>query len=144
MRKWAITISPRSRGFDDIKQNRKDFYKLGPYLWRHSKHFTIYPELTFTMRLHYHGVIICTKQAMVRAIMPYLRRNYGYIVVKSLKTFLDHLRYLYYCMKEWPDNQYIFDNVLTPMTRNKWKPCKPKKLTIVDLLNRPQRRDCSI
>ncbi len=122
---YALTISPPSRRFSDVFQCRDDFYAMR-YLARLLDYYFIVPELTFSMRLHYHGVIACTRHILIKKVKPWLRRKFGFITVKLLKTPLEHLRYSVYCRKDWSNNRLIFDNILTPYTVGRWKRRRPR------------------
>lgn len=122
---YAITISPPTRNFNEVYQCRQDFYTLRT-LKRYTNHYILIPELTFTMRLHYHGIIQSSLTNIIK-IKAYLRRRFGHILIKLIKTPLEHLRYLTYCKKDWCENQYIFDNILTPYTVKKWQIKRKRK-----------------
>ncbi len=117
---YAVTLSPPCRRFSDIYQCREDFLILR-YLQRYCDHYIIIPELSPTTRLHYHGIIGCSRSDMIKRVKPFLRRKFNFIKIEFLKTFKDHLRYLLYCKKDWYLNRCIFDNIFTPYTRLKWR-----------------------
>lgn len=116
--KMALTISPKDR---TDKYNRlinifhQDRYFLKRELRKCCKYFCLYPELDKTGRLHYHGVIkIHDSVKWFKQIMPKLKYELGFIMIKELKSFKDNLKWLVYCQKEFGTTRHILSNMKQP------------------------------
>ena len=98
---YAVTISPRPQDHI-LKALKEDYEAMWEQLRRSSKHFCMYPEIVNKDgidRLHYHGVINITDQTKWWKTTNKALQKIGYLRVKPIKTFQDHLRWLTYCRK---------------------------------------------
>lgn len=105
---FAITISPPYRFSDPHALYFNDLLKIRRWVNRFSDHYAIWPEFTENARLHYHGVI------KLRDPIKFYKTKYkfdkllGFVKIDKLKTFKDHLRWLFYCQKDY---HLIRDNI---------------------------------
>lgn len=81
--------------------------------------YIIYPEITNTGRLHYHGIINLDKNQNVRfhKYAFYKLKLLGMVDIKVLNTFKDRLRWIIYMTKEWGYTQELLE-ISRPMMRN--------------------------
>lgn len=123
--KVAITISPpcrlsnykRYKDPQDLVFNNDlvSIYSILSY--NRIYKFIIYPEFDFKGRLHYHGIISLDSNQKVRFYKHALikLKNIGFVEIKPLKTFLDNLKWLIYCSKEWGITRDIL-NIKNPLS----------------------------
>lgn len=102
----ALTVSPpyRIQGPRYCYNDDMNFLK---FIRLCSKHFIIYPELSRSSRLHYHGLILISDHIKYhKKIVPALKRM-GHVKIDPIRTFADHLRWLLYIRKEWETSRYV-------------------------------------
>lgn len=98
---YFLTISPPKRKGGDLFLYRDDRYEITRLLNKCSDHYMIYPEFDHHMRLHYHGIFrMSSYQRWFKTVKKGLS-SIGFIDVSLLKSSEEHLRSLYYCMKDY-------------------------------------------
>lgn len=99
---YFLTISPPPRQGSLTYHYNDDKYKIRMILSKCTNHYLIYPELSETGRLHYHGVIIITSwQRFFKTVKRDLEISLGFISIKRIRTFKEHLKALFYCSKNY-------------------------------------------
>ncbi len=105
---FAITISPPPYGGNSYFKyigDQKYFQKI---LQKCSKHYLFIPEFDNVDRLHYHGIIrVDNKYTWYRASKRKFN-NVGFVNIKLIKNFKEHLRWLLYIKKDWGLNRPHF------------------------------------
>lgn len=120
---YFITVSPPYRGLSVNKLFRQDTDQMRQLFNQFSDHYCLYPEFDDKGRLHYHGIVRITDKIKYFKV-KYRIDQIGYCCAKELKTHMDHMRSLLYCMKEWPDTRRLFT---TPFIYSKPSKAPPKK-----------------
>jgi len=120
---YFVTISPRYRPSNPLALYNDDISDIRRYFNRMSRHYILYPEWDAYSRLHYHGIITIHDTMKLHKQKYLLDRVLGYTMFKPIKTFDDHLKTLYYSMKDWPKNSVYFKTPILYCTlkRNKIK-----------------------
>lgn len=101
---FALTISPPDRtcrylNLRDCYHNDISNYRI--LLKKCCNHYCLFPELDQNGRLHYHGLIKLTDRVKWFKLVKPALQTYGFICVKPLKSFIDHLNWSIYCLKEF-------------------------------------------
>lgn len=103
---WFLTISPPVKNTKPEYQFIEDLIILKK-LRLCTSMFIIYPELSPTGRLHYHGIVyINDKIKWFKSVLPSLRKL-GFCDLKPTRDFKNKLTLLIYCKKEWPITKEI-------------------------------------
>lgn len=114
----ALTISPpnRMKGTKLRNYNRflfeEDILHIrAVFKYNKIRNFIIFPELDDRGRLHYHGIVSLNPSQYVRyrKHAEFKLRLLGFVDAKPLKGFLDHLRWLFYCRKQFHIIQEILE-----------------------------------
>lgn len=108
---FALTVSPRYRSIKPETLYEQDKYSLRRLLNRMSTHYILYPEFDKNSRLHYHGVVECHDLIKFHRI-KYLFDNIGWTKLDPLKTFMDRLRFIIYCQKEFAVTHQLLDPIM--------------------------------
>ena len=98
---YFITISPPHRRGGSEYHYNNDKYNMTKYLNKISSHWIIYPELSDTFRLHYHGVI---RMNSYQKYFKYIKKrieSIGFITMSRIRTAYQHIRTLHYCKKNY-------------------------------------------
>lgn len=96
---FAITVSPPLRQADPKYLYNEDVYELRRWFNTFSQYYMLYPEFDMKSRLHYHGVIRVNDWIKLHKTKHRISRLIGWIDIKPLMTFRDHLKWLIYCRK---------------------------------------------
>lgn len=119
---YFITISPTDRPGRMAQLFKWDSNTICLALRKSSPHYVFYPELDKdTLRLHYHGIAKINKFGPFKNYSLPKLESLGYVKVKRIKSFIDHLRILVYCQKDF----CMINDTLPRLVYRKLKP-KPK------------------
>lgn len=109
----GITISPRPHDvnttllqhFDDIQR------WIIRTLNRSCGYYILYPEITETGRLHFHGVITVTNEVKWKKETIQWLNKIGFIKLENFykNGFTGKLRWMCYCRKEFHQTQQVLD-----------------------------------
>lgn len=98
---YAITISPPKR--THIQSNTISYSsdKMVIELALRRQMFSLWPELSDEdERLHYHGTVRIKNYLDWDRRARHILKRLGYIKVKRLRSFRDHLKWILYCTKD--------------------------------------------
>lgn len=103
-----ITISPPT-SLLKLGYRHQDYYdRIDPVLRRIGKSYILYPEFDDKGRLHYHGFIHGYDQIKYFATAHKLNRI-GWTKIDKIKSWLDNLRLVIYCQKQWRKTSQVFE-----------------------------------
>ncbi len=114
---YGLTISPKyRRRINDINLLLSDYKKIDIIIRKFSKNYEIYPELSDTGRLHYHGYMTIDDIIKYKRIINSLR----YIGFVKIETKLrNKMKWMDYCKKDIDSTSKIFEvgALLLPLKR---------------------------
>lgn len=99
-RLYAITVSPPMRKCTPKFLYEDDVSEIRRWCNKWSSHYLMYPEFDLNSRLHYHGIIKAKDLTKMHKTRAKFSRQVGFVKLKPLLTFNDHLKWLMYCRKD--------------------------------------------
>ncbi len=100
-RNWyAITISPPPYGGNQYYKEFEDYKYFKKILKRTSEHSVFFTEWDNLDRMHYHGLIRIDNKIKWYRCSRRKFSNVGFVNIKLIKNFTEHLRWLNYIKKD--------------------------------------------
>lgn len=141
----CFTISPPYRLCDPEALHKKYTIDIARELNKFSRHYCLYPEFDDNQRLHYHGIVRVHDKIKMYKIKHKLDMI-GWTKIVKPDDFINKLRYLIYCQKQYAEIQEHYPPIIYMRQRRRLLLCKVteeacivKKPNIMDFFNSLRR-----
>ncbi len=134
---YSITISPPASIIDPLILYDNHIKIIRRWLNSFSEYYEIVPEFDDNIRLHYHGVVNIKDEVKFYKTKYRIQRQIGFIKIKRLVLFIDHLRWSIYIHK----NYYKIVNDFSRIIYKKKKRINYKKLKLLKKLKEEKQNN---